>query len=175
MSDVRKFYQEVVPGTSDGLVSKSGLKGRSDNTAVATGYVGEKVAGSISSFNLTLAANNTIGSISLNPGIYLVYGAPVFGHSGNAITAWSARTAPFLDVSISTTSGTIDNSAHTKQTVTGTSAGTFEEIWLAPTIRYVTVPSGSPVTYYLVVFPLISSSPTLAISASTQLYAVRIA
>jgi hypothetical protein len=72
----------VVPGTSSGLVSASGLPGNTTGNAIASGYVGELfgtqragTGGSSYSTRATTAFPSSIGSLvsyTLNKGVYLV-------------------------------------------------------------------------------------------------------
>ena len=74
----------VVPGTSSGLVSASGLPGNTTGNAIATGYVGEFFGSEATGTNgsgyrtsTTTAATTTTAaliSLSLNKGAYLVGG-----------------------------------------------------------------------------------------------------
>lgn len=66
-------FGEVVPGTSSGLVSASGLKGNTTGNAIATGYVGENdklTEGGDKS--LTGSGFTTINSTVLSAGVWLV-------------------------------------------------------------------------------------------------------
>ncbi len=68
-------FGEVVPGTSAGLVSANGLKGRTDGQAVASGYVGE-VKTTTSDITGTTAGTSdtdvTNASLSLEKGIWRI-------------------------------------------------------------------------------------------------------
>jgi hypothetical protein len=67
-------FAEVVPGKSAGLVSASGLKGRTDGQAVAAGYVGERLSTSLTPVTLSgTTYGSTLGTLSLTAGIWLIF------------------------------------------------------------------------------------------------------
>jgi hypothetical protein len=64
-------FGEVVPGLSSGLVSSSGLKGKTAGGSVATGYVGETVSQAITTIKTTVSADTFVDSsqtLTLDPG-----------------------------------------------------------------------------------------------------------
>jgi hypothetical protein len=70
-------FGEVVPGTSAGLVSASGLKGTTSGNAIASGYVGEKISSGTLSTTQTTTANVAVdvtgASITLTPGKWIIH------------------------------------------------------------------------------------------------------
>lgn len=93
-------YGIVVPGSTDGLVSSSGVPGRTNGVAIPAGYVGEiiqtiRTAGDVT---LTSATASTIVTITLTAGIWNIRGAATF----------AANVAPtgFTYASLSITTGT---------------------------------------------------------------------
>jgi hypothetical protein len=96
-------FGEVVPGTSSGLVSASGLKGRIDAGTVASGYVGEVIeaTGTTATTSLTELCN-----VTLTPGNWLVYSTAVGNMSSSAagdyvdfiLSLTSASSTPALTV-----------------------------------------------------------------------------
>lgn len=68
-------YGVVVPGSTNGLVSSSGLPGNTTGSAIAAGYVGEKVVGTVRTITTTAGAYVTGANecITLDKGIYLMF------------------------------------------------------------------------------------------------------
>lgn len=66
----------VVPGTSDGLVSKNGVPGNTTGSAITAGYIGEvKIVKTASPVTVSSAtqANPIFGNVTLQPGVYAPY------------------------------------------------------------------------------------------------------
>jgi hypothetical protein len=77
----------VVPGTSSGLVSASGLPGRTDGGTVATGYVGQVVQSNSSSSSMTTGTNISVANLSIpSAGVWAIYATAEFAGSATACT-----------------------------------------------------------------------------------------
>ncbi len=158
--------------TSMGLVKGGTVPGSTAGTAIATGYVGQKITATISGSLTNMSTANTIASIPLTAGVWMVYANLVAANSGNYPAAWSTRTEPFLNLSISTSTA-LDPTCQARQIVVGTTS-TNEDIYTTPITRLVTLSADT--TYYFIVSPLISNSPTFTVNTTnSQFYAVRIA
>jgi hypothetical protein len=78
----------VQPGVSSGLVSASGLPGNTTGNAIASGYVGERLAPLTETFAVSVSntgAGSELKSLTLTPGVWMVYGfavAPIGTLSG---------------------------------------------------------------------------------------------
>jgi hypothetical protein len=85
----------VVPGTSAGLVSASGVPGNTTGNAIASGYVGELLTATWTGQTITTGGGLTLGTItSVSPGIYLaVIEADVTFGSATRITSTIGGTA----------------------------------------------------------------------------------
>jgi hypothetical protein len=73
----------VQPGVSAGLVSASGLPGRTDGAAVASGYVGQKLVSTVNNVNISGAGVTTVVGhsggtpISIGKWMYIISGFAV--------------------------------------------------------------------------------------------------
>ena len=132
--------QIVVPGTSSGLVSASGLTGNTTGSAITTGFVGEtqKQTGTVTA----TASYVQWGSITLGPG-------GVYNLAGVATAQGGAAVGTYIELVIGTTtassSGTTVGYDHVLGAVNasqGTGCATIP-------CKQVVVPNGSTVTYYL--------------------------
>jgi len=97
----------VVPGTSSGLVSASGLPGRTDNSVIAASYVGEE-AGQTTASGVTWPASGstkTVTSRIFTKGSWLVWGDIEFAF-GSAYVASAASSANLCIATLSTTTDT---------------------------------------------------------------------
>lgn len=75
--------QIVVPGTSSGLVSASGLTGNTTGSAIAAGFVGEVITGGAITTTSLTTSEATISSITLTAGVWmLMYQATVYCQTG---------------------------------------------------------------------------------------------
>jgi hypothetical protein len=92
-------FSEVVPGTSAGLVSMNGLKGRTDGAAIAAGYVGQVIrCGTtankiLSTSSWQVFSDDTTGGVAggliLTPGVWMV-SLQVQYEGSNSATYYSA-------------------------------------------------------------------------------------
>jgi hypothetical protein len=111
----------VNPGVSSGLVSASGLPGRTSGTTVPTGFVGELLANEATVGPTAASVSGSpfnIGSISLSAGTWLVYGQGVLlpgTASGNTYLAFDLNTtsATFRDASTVTRQGIVGQIGNT--------------------------------------------------------------
>lgn len=161
----------VVPGTSSGLVSASGLPGNTTGNAIASGYVGEQQL--VNNWNgqtsLSSGTAYNVTSLSLPAGVWLVFGSA-------EINATTGTDLYNIQLSISTTTATRNNSAIS--VIAGTSGTALLSEAVLNVFQYVNVSATTPV--YLVGFAQTTAS-TWSISAGAtnsgtgQFYAVRIA
>lgn len=101
----------VVPGTSNGLVSMSGLPGSTAGSALAAGYVGQVIWGPANKNTGSLTATGSSGawtnfqSIALTAGVWLVFANFQVQANDNS-TAFSTSTSIDFVISATTASGT---------------------------------------------------------------------
>lgn len=70
-------YGIVVPGSSPGLVSASGVPANTTGSTISAGFIGESIPGTLAASiaSLTTGVIANIGSITLNQGNYLIIAA----------------------------------------------------------------------------------------------------
>ena len=139
----------------------NGIKGRTDGSAVAAGYVGEVITASLSDVSITPSNTPvTVGSLVLTAGTWIIYGKSMWEGSGGALgTAYR--------VSISTTPAT----EHFPSAVV-VYASPSPDFYVGSNPRVINT-TGQ--TVYLVAYSVYTGSPTSTSAAASTFYAVRIA
>lgn len=153
----------VSPSNSAGLVSASGLPGKTDGVAVAAGYVGERITGTMSnSSNLTSGVAANVGSLSLTAGVWLISGVCYWE------TLSSTLTPSGYQVGINSTSATLP----THNSYSRDTKADGDQCLVAPTV-YVNI--SSTTTYYLVGALTFSGGSARLTGSLSTMFAVRIA
>jgi hypothetical protein len=134
-------FGEVVPGTSSGLVSASGLKGRIDGGTVASGYVGEKLE---SAGSTTSTSTTNLCSVALTAGTWSIQ-CNVTGNMS------SSAAGDYVDFALSTANNNLTGAITVSSQTLGISKGQFvtgaASRGMGATSAYVSL-SGNQ-TYYL--------------------------
>lgn len=73
MSSIFNKPSVVVPGTSAGLVSASGLTGNTTGSSIAAGFVGELISGSSITEGTVTGSFVTQSTISVTAGVWMLY------------------------------------------------------------------------------------------------------
>lgn len=126
--DATGFFTEgavVVPGTSAGIVSASGLPGNTTGNAIASGYVGQMLTSTVSGVSFASSATaKTATSITLTAGIWWVKGAMSISR-GSA--SYAASSNIDLVMTLVTTADSLTGGAETVNqfNVNGTAVTTF--------------------------------------------------
>jgi hypothetical protein len=150
----------VVPGVSSGLVSASGLPGRTDGQAVASGYIGQVVSASLT--NGTLNNSTTVydvASLVIPAGVWMVYCKAMISPAGTSTT--------YRDISVTTSSTTLDPVTQVRDSGNG-SLNTF----IATTPYYINT---TGTTLKLLALASFTGTSPVFTAASSSFYAVRIA
>lgn len=138
------------------------IKGRTSGTAIAAGYVGEKITGTMTNNTITTTGTTyNAGTISLTAGNFLLFAKVAISPAGTT----HAQT----DIGISATSATFEEARRTRDLGTSNSLNRF----IAAEPAYVTV-SGST-TYYVVMTAAFTGTSPAAIASSSEFFAIRIA
>jgi hypothetical protein len=120
-------FGEVNPGVSSGLVSASGLKGRTDGTAVAAGYVGEVYDQAGTSNTINAATNLT--SKLFQPGVWHVTLMCTVDYLSGSPSAVDFGTMCFTTSSTPAITGTMNNDrARWPLSTGGTASNSFTYI-----------------------------------------------
>lgn len=162
----------LASATTPGLYQAGAVPGVTTGTTIAAGNVGEKLAGTINSNVITTGVTQNVATLTLTPGVWRVEGWLVAASTGNTPTNPTNYNNGWVEQSISTTSGTFDNTNRSKQVIV-TSSVNNADIYLAPNVRYVNI--SATTTYYLVIQANFGNTPTITeSSANTNFYGVRI-
>ena len=118
MSSIQsKYYPVVVPGTSNGLVSSSGLLGNESFTAqsgsaVSSGYVGQVIVKQNSGATLAALTSNTATAVisissgdGLTAGVWEFWGVFAFGGGANTTATSCTNRVTCLSTTNASTSG----------------------------------------------------------------------
>ncbi len=148
------------------MTQKSLLQSAGDGTAVAAGYVGERISANPASSVSAAASNSWVNlcSITLTPGVWLVNGTSVF----TAIGATHTR----VGSGISLTSGNIDISTNSAISILDSNIST-SNTYINCGQRYLNVSTNT--TVYLVGLAVYSAIGTSTWNAVSHIQAVRIA
>jgi hypothetical protein len=139
-------------------------RGRTDGVTVPVGYVGEKLAATLSnSGTLTTATPTNVGTISLTAGIWLVYAKGYLEVTSSTSTYTSAQ------VSVSTISATIDNTTRDLKNLPVNST----DLTFTPGILYVNNAAVS--TVYLVASVTYTGGAIRFNGSNSEFIAVRVA
>lgn len=142
-------------------VSSANVVGRTDGASVASGYIGQKIDGTLNTVAYSGITN--IGSISLTPGVWMIYGSGMF--------TWSTLTTfNYYKVGISTANNSFSGQIHEIAT-SGTTLTDIPTIPAPPTYANVS----STTTYYLNGQLSATGTSLQSINTSMYLYAIRIA
>jgi len=142
-------------------VSSANVVGRTDGASVASGYIGQKIDGTLNTVAYSGITN--IGSISLTPGVWMIYGSGMF--------TWSTLTTfNYYKVGISTANNSFSGQIHQIAT-SGTTLTDIPTIPAPPTYANVS----STTTYYLNGQLSATGTSLQSINTSMYLYAIRIA
>ena len=164
--------QIVVPGTSSGLVSASGLTGNTTGSAIAAGFVGQLLTLTSTNTGVTTsgAYNNVMGGttgLSVPAGVWLFY-ATVTLSAGTATGITSVAGV----ISTTTASGTGIGSDDSSMALSVGAAGVNTRLKIGPVIQSIS----STTTYYLNAALVYSSAGTAAWAGpNCSLNALRIA
>lgn len=149
----------VVPGTSAGAVSSSGLTGYTGGSAIAAGYVGQVTTSTVTAQTFNAAVTG-VTSLGIPAGVWLV--SAVVSISGN-------QANNYLEIGISTTTGSFSGLTESLNLARG-AIGATNNTGGAVVPAYVISISGTT-TYYLNV----SLSNNSVTGCNATLQAVRIA
>jgi hypothetical protein len=156
----------VVPGTSAGVVAAAGLPGNTTGSAIASGYVGEVVSASLSNVPVGGAGVAvTVGTISLNKGIYLVYSKMALD--------WSINPSSFSSTynSISTTAATHDFTNLVSDQTTFAGGAHYG---VATAVKYVVIAADSTPVYSIMSATYSGGTGGASRAGTSQFFAVRI-
>lgn len=142
-------------------VSTANVVGRTDGLTVGSGYIGEKITGTILAPSLTSTVSANAGSISLTAGVWLLVGKCYFN-------AAASTTSTQNIVAFSATTATIDTD---KQVISGSTAAGIDPC--LQLTEYIVV--GSTTTYYMVANSTFAVSTMAVHATASTLYAIRIA
>jgi hypothetical protein len=162
---IRTGHGIVNPGTTDGLISASGVPGNTTGSAIASGYVGQQITATLSdSGNLTSNTATTIATLSVPAGIWMLYGIANFATNtlGQTSTKWI--------VSL----GTADNALTSGQYNVFSAQGLLNQDSIIPAPPlYVNV--SSTTTHRMVVLVVYTGGTIIFGSSTSSFYGVRIA
>lgn len=146
------------------------IKGRTDGASVSSGYVGQRIMGTINTGSMSVVTNYAIGTIVLNKGIYMLYGGATLQVNGTT-SAWSSRSEPYIDLGINTITTAIGDHLVRHVFV----ASNQNDNVVTPVItKYLEVTADSS-TYYLVGYILGNNTGTFTVYNNSGFYALRIA
>jgi hypothetical protein len=152
----------VVPGVSPGQVSASGLPGSTTGTPIASGFVGQKISGTMS--DVTFSASDTAinaGSIVLNKGIYLAF--------ARTRTVPGGTTHTQNNMGISTASASLQHPYYVSDQSTNIVFSRYQQF-----VRYLEITSDSTSIYVVVVATYTGAAASVA-ATQGDFYAIRIA
>lgn len=157
--------RKVSGGASVGYpVSARNIVGDVSGTTVPSGYIGEKISGTIqTSGSMTSATIYEMASIALTPGRWQLFGRAAAGTGG------TPGANSYSDISISTTNSAIDNTSLVRAAIVSVSGGD-----VYTTAHPLIVDTSVAVTYYLTM-RLTFTTSTHTRNSATSFYAVRIA
>ena len=136
----------VVPGTSSGLVSASGLPGNTTGSAIAAGYVGETQTASMNNTTLTgttVETDVTGASITLGAGVWLVSYSVSLGLSAAASVGGESTLSVYLTDSSNVKVSGLDRSIAMR------SVSTNSNLLIAPVSASTVLNLSSSTTYKL--------------------------
>lgn len=134
------------------------IQGRTSGTAISSGYIGEKITGTILNPTLTSGTIFNAASIVLTSGVWMVYGKVVTGGAGTSKT---------YQVSTVSNTSTVEDSESYANLESGTNS-----TMTTHSIKQITTTGA---TFYLTVRCGFTGTPPTVTLANTQFYAIRIA
>jgi hypothetical protein len=148
------------------------LLGKKDGVAVAAGYVGEKILGTINAGALPLVSYAGVAQIVLNKGVYMLCHNLALTVSGT-ISPWNLRSEPYISIGFRTSVDVLSQSETLVRHVFVASSAQ-DEVYVPPVTQYVNVTQDNT-TFYAVAYMLANVTGGFTVYNNGGFYAVRIA